>query len=100
MFVLFVQMRQAFGGDLGSWQIKHDLTFKQANDAIKVREGHVDLVQGGNHGDLPLTRKPHQGGHGQASAHRIKSRQGLVNEPQTGRRQQSTGQSYALTFTP
>ena len=41
MFVLFVQMRQSLGGDLCRWQIKHDLTFEQTNDAVKVREGHV-----------------------------------------------------------
>ena len=99
MFMLFVQMRQPFGGDLCRWQIKYDMAFEQVNDAVKVLEGHVDLMQGGNQGDLPLTRKPYQGGHGQASAHGIKGRQGLVNEPQTGRSQQSTSQTYALSFT-
>jgi hypothetical protein len=99
MFVLFVQMRQSLGGDLCRWQIERDLAFEQPNYSVKVGEGHVDLVQGGNHRDLPLTCQPHQGGHGQASTHGIKGRQRLVNEPKTGRRQQSPGQPYALTFT-
>ena len=94
-----IQARQALGRHLGCGQIKHQRPVAQADDARKVGQCRVHLVQGGHQSGATLLSGLHQGVDRLLGPRRVERREWLVDQPQRCRRQQGARQTHPLPLT-
>ena len=98
VLVLGVEAAQAFVADLVARQVEGHPSVAQADDAREEVERDLDLVQGRHHRRAPLFGRQGQRVDGLARARRVERRQGFVDQPQAGRREQGAGEADALAL--
>ena len=96
--VLRIEPAELVATHLRCRAIEHDRAVAQSDDAIETRQRDVDLMHRGQQRDAALASDGGQCGDGLFGACRIESRQRLVDQPQTRRREQCAGESDPLAL--